>query len=1003
MRAASCIGRVGGLAVALGVGAAVATGAPGVASAAPSADTTASDAANPAHPVARGREAATEGSDRASRRAARHNTPAPAAATPVPKIRLKLPSPSPVVIAAQPRPAETAPDAPSRPTPRLSEAAATVTPPRIPAAVPTPAPATSLKAAPAVGALRAVPTPFSTSGPSSPAEATAGWVVLAAARRSSRPLPGVPAAAAVSTGLMVTPTASAKTASIFGLFRNQTPTLTPRQSVQGATGSISGDLNAADADGDAVTYTVSTNPAHGSVQVDGAGRFTYTPDKVSAHTGVTDQFTVTASDAGAGFHIHGFNGWLNLITFGLLGNSGHTTSSTVTVTVTPVNTAPTGALALGDPDAATGVVTGRVVGSDSDGDPLRYSGSAASKGAVAVAADGGFAYTPTAAARHTAAKLTATAADRTDEFTITVSDGQGGSVAVPVSVSVLAANVAPMGSATVGSPDPSTGVVAGAVAGRDADADPLTYVGTTSTAKGAVVVGADGTFTYRPTAEARHRAAADGADPTDTFTVTISDGHGGTVAVPVTVSVSPVNAAPVVASLAVGGPDSATGVIAGLLTAADADGDALAYKGSSTSKGSATAGADGAFTYTPTATARHAAAKLTATGADKTDTFTVTVSDSHGGAVVVPVSAAIAPSNATPLAELNAGTLDAVTGVVAGAVLGTDADGDPLSYTVSTAATKGAVVVSSAGGYTYTPTAFARHLAASPNAALADVTDSFVVTVADGYGGTVDVPVTVAVSPASVTFSFVYGSGSQYWTDPARTALASAAARLASVIVVGKPVNLSYDVTADNTLGSGFLATSLAKFGSGSPGYYGTVVQTKMISGADVNGAATDGQIAFNFAYPWALGDTVPANQYDFQSVAMHELLHTFGVMTGLGDPSSIDRNWTTYDRFLSTANGTPVIGSDFVWNSAYAANLTGGNGGLYFDGPNAVAAYGGPVPLYTPGTWKAGSSLTHLDPAGAPPGTTYLMDPTDGYGPGVRALTPVEVGLMKDLGFTLV
>lgn len=312
------------------------------------------------------------------------------------------------------------------------------------------------------------------------------------------------------------------------------------------------------------------------------------------------------------------------------------------------------------------------------------------------------------------------------------------------------------------------------------------------------------------------------------------------------------------------------------------------------------------------------------------------------------------------------------------------------------------MAITADGAFTYTPTALARHVASLVNAPQADATDSFTVTVSDGNGGTADVPIDVVVSPASITFAFAYGTGSQYWSDPARAALQSAATRLASYIVVSRPVTVTYDVIGDSNGGSNLLATAFAGFVSNSPGYYGTVVQTKVLTGADANGAATDSQLSVNFAFPWALGNTVAGNQYDFQSVAMHELVHTFGVMTGLGDPSSIDRNWTTFDRHLANAAGTSPIGGDYVWNAAYTPNLTGGNGGLYFAGPNAEAAYGGPVPLYTPATWTSGSSLTHLDPAHAPAGTTYLMDPSDGYGPGVRVLTPVEAGMLADLGYTV-
>jgi 4-hydroxy-tetrahydrodipicolinate reductase len=45
---------------------------------------------------------------------------------------------------------------------------------------------------------------------------------------------------------------------------------------------------------------------------------------------------------------------------------------------------------------------------------------------------------------------------------------------------------------------------------------------------------------------------------------------------------------------------------------------------------------------------------------------------------------------------------------------------------------------------------------------------------------------------------------------------------------------------------------------------------------------------------------------------------------------------------------------------------------------------------------------LHHPQKADAPSGTTYLMDPTDGYGSGVRVLTPVEAAMLTDLGYTV-
>jgi len=393
------------------------------------------------------------------------------------------------------------------------------------------------------------------------------------------------------------------------------------------------------------------------------------------------------------------------------------------------------------------------------------------------------------------------------------------------------------------------------------------------------------------------------------------------------------------------------------------------------------------------------AASLVATDADRADTFIVTVADGYGGVAEVMVAVTIAPANVAPVATSTSGIPDATTGVVAGTVLGVDADGDALTYSGPSSTAKGSVAIAPDGTFTYTPTALARHNAAFQS----DTADSFSVIVTDGYGGSTVVPVSVVVSPASVEFDFVYGTGSEYWSAAARTALETSATRLSSSIVAGRPVVVTYSVIGQNDPGSNFLASNSTTFTSSAAGYYGTLVQAKILTGVDANGSATDSRITWNFAYPWALGDAVPGNQYDFQSVAMHEMAHSLGILSGISSPTSNDRNWTTYDSFLSTADGTAVINADYTWNTAYSANLTGADGGLYFDGPNAVAAYGGLVPLFTPEPWEPGTSVVHFDPDRAPSGQTYLMSPYYDRGAGVRTLTPVEMGMLTDLGYTVV
>lgn len=73
----------------------------------------------------------------------------------------------------------------------------------------------------------------------------------------------------------------------------------------------------------------------------------------------------------------------------------------------------------------------------------------------------------------------------------------------------------------------------------------------------------------------------------------------------------------------------------------------------------------------------------------------------------------------------------------AGLITANDADGDVLTYTVTTFAAHGSVVLNVNGTYTYTPVL-------NYNG-----TDSFAVTVSDGKGGTVDVTIPVTITPVN--------------------------------------------------------------------------------------------------------------------------------------------------------------------------------------------------------------------------------------------------------------
>ena len=700
----------------------------------------------------------------------------------------------------------------------------------------------------------------------------------------------------------------------------ETPTVgTP----DAGTGVVTGKVSASDPDGDALTYSAPASTAKGSVVIDGAtGEFTYTPTDAARHgaaaldatsADLADSFTVTVAD--------GYGG---------------SATAVVGVVISPANRAPVaGTPTVGSPNESTGVVVGTVIASDSDGDPLTFSGSATTaKGSVVVDADGGFTYTPTAAARHQAASEEAVAADLVDSFTVTATDGYGGSATAVVGVVISPANADPVaGTPVVGGPDAAAGVVIGSVSATDGDGDPLTFSGSTTTAKGSVVVDADGGFTYTPTAAARHQAASEeavAADLVDSFTVTVADGYGGSVEVPVVVAVSPLaaapnNSAPVVEISTVGAPDATSGVVIGQIDASDPDGDVLVYAApASTAKGAVVIdSATGEFTYTPTVAARHAAAGLNATNAGRSDSFTVTVADGYGGTATALVSVVIAPANDAPVAGIPVvGTPDVVTGVVVGSVSASDSDGDALIFSGSTTTAKGRVVVDADGRFTYTPTAAARHDAASDGAVAADLADSFTVTVSDGHGGSVEVPVAVSVSPSNTApqslASFV---GDPDESTGVVTGSVSASDADGDSLTYSGPIGTakgSVVVAADG--GFTYTPTAAARHDAAREGVGAAdLADSFTVTVADGHGGAATAVVSVVIA---------PAND---APVAGSPVVGTPDVVTGVvfGSVSASDSDGDalTFSGSTTTAKGSVVVDADggFTYTPTPAALATAG------------------------------------------------------------------------------
>ncbi len=212
----------------------------------------------------------------------------------------------------------------------------------------------------------------------------------------------------------------------------------------------------------------------------------------------------------------------------------------------------------------------------------------------------------------------------------------------------------------------------------DADGDTLTAEAVALPSHGDLLLNANGSFSYTPNAD---------YNGTDSFTYKAHDGRADSGAATVTITVTPVNDAPVLTSP--GDQSSAEGDAVSLAIAAfDPDGDALNFCAAGLP---ADLGID-ATTGVITGTLGY--------GSAGTCDVTVTVSDGSLSASVT-FSWIISNTNRSPVAHDQAVTTAEDTGIDI-TLTGTDADGDALTYSVVSGPAHG-VLSGSGCNLMYTP------------------------------------------------------------------------------------------------------------------------------------------------------------------------------------------------------------------------------------------------------------------------------------------------------------
>jgi VCBS repeat-containing protein/predicted outer membrane repeat protein len=233
----------------------------------------------------------------------------------------------------------------------------------------------------------------------------------------------------------------------------------------------------------------------------------------------------------------------------------------------------------------------------------------------------------------------------------------------------------------------------GGVLANDTDVDGdavLTALLVSGPAHGTLTLKRDGTLSYTP---------VHGFNGTDSFTYRISDGQAESGIATVTITIRPVDDAPVANNdnYSTAEDTPLTSQVPGVLANdTDVDGDALsAVLVSGPAHGTLTLNSNGGFTYTPAANFNGA------------DSFTYKANDGQLDSNVATVNITVSPVNDAPVANNDSYSTaedTPLTSQVPGVLANdTDVDGDALSAVLVNGPSHGTLTLASGGSFTYTP------------------------------------------------------------------------------------------------------------------------------------------------------------------------------------------------------------------------------------------------------------------------------------------------------------
>ncbi len=473
---------------------------------------------------------------------------------------------------------------------------------------------------------------------------------------------------------------------------------------------------ASDADGDPLTFSAIGMPAWASVDA-ATGRIGGTPG--DAHVGTSGDITLSVSDGKASATLASFR-----------------ISVTARTTPPPGNSAPT---ISGVPAAS--VMVGQAysfqpTAADANGDALSFSIAGMPAWATFATNTGRLSGTPGAGHVGTFANIT-----------ISVSDGKGGSAALPAfSIQVQPppppANRAP----TISGAPPTTATVSAAWSfqptASDPDGDTLSF-SIANRPAWASFSSSTGRLTGTPTAAGTHSG----------IVISVSDGKGGGASLPaftVTVSAAP-NRTPTISGTPSTSVNSGT-AYSFTPTASDPDNDALAFGIANRPAWASFDTATGRLSGTPAAS-----------DAGTTANIVISVSDGKGGNATLPAfSLTVNATNRTPTISGTPATSVNVGAAYSFTPAASDPDSDTLAFGIA-----------NRPAWATFDTATGR-LSGTPAAGDVGTTANVVISVSDGKGGNATLPA-FSITVAGTTT----GSATLTWTAPTENDDGSALTNLA--------------------------------------------------------------------------------------------------------------------------------------------------------------------------------------------------------------------------------